>query len=162
MEVVDEDVNFIRRPTVLVTSEDSNDSHETASSPRPETPPNDQSLKLNKSLGLMLSPQSPPYRKIRSMRLIESPRAFIKSRLDLPFTSTPTPSPCAPKMSQTPRSRTAPLRMQRSRLGFNGHSRESLPLSQTISSPLDVMNPFTTHDRSTNESLKSHRSATKR
>ncbi|KAF6208640.1 hypothetical protein GE061_017098 [Apolygus lucorum] len=160
MEVVDDDVNFIRRPvlpSIMLSTDDSNDSQEGHGSPRPETPPNDQGLKLNKSLGLMMSPQSPPYRKIRSMRIIESPRPFIKSRLDLPFTSTPTQSPCAQRM--TPRARTAPLRMQRSRLGFSGQSKEAFPLSQTISSPMDVINPFSPQVRSMNESRSSKRSA---
>lgn len=144
MEVNDDDTNFIRRPPTIIHSnwEDSNDSH--SSDSRPGTPPNDP--RANVSLGLITSTASPPYRKMYNMKLAESPRRFaesprpfIRSRVgDLPYTSTPNGTPGG----LTPRARTAPLRMQRAKLNL------SLPLSQVITSPKDVVNPFSPLEKS--------------
>ncbi|XP_073990361.1 wee1-like protein kinase isoform X1 [Rhodnius prolixus] len=105
---------------------------------RPVTPPMDESLRQSKALELM-SAQSPPYRKIRSMKIIESPKSFLKSRFDQPFTSTPTLSPHGHRI--------LPFR---SRLGHTSQSdvKERLSLSCSFSSPTAFVNPFTPKGRS--------------
>ncbi|XP_014276862.1 wee1-like protein kinase [Halyomorpha halys] len=130
----DDEMDFIKRPAIMVHSPESLSGDES----RPVTPPMDQSLKLNKSLGLIMSPQSPPYRKIRSLKLVETPIPFLKSRLDQVLTSTPNMSPCANESFRRGL-RTSSLRLQRSRLlHFNQSDIKDKQFSPSI-----YVNPFT-------------------
>ena len=146
----DDEMDFIKRPAILIHSAETLSDDES----RPVTPPMDQSLKLNKSLGLIMSPQSPPYRKIRSMKLIETPIPFLKSRLDQVLTSTPNESPCA-QDSFRRCIRTSSLRLQRSRLShFNQSDVKDKQLSPSI-----YANPFTpSGSRNTSDSKPKNRS----
>lgn len=129
----DDEINFIKRPSILVHhSEELSDDDS-----RPVTPPMGQSMKLNKSLGIIMSPQSPPYRKIRSMKIVESPRPFLKSRLDHALTSTPNMSPCA-QNSFKRNNRTSSLRLHRSRLSHFNQS----DMKDRLLSPAAYINPF--------------------
>lgn len=143
----DDDLDFIKRPAILIHHADPLSEDES----RPVTPPMDQSLKLNKSLGLIMSPQSPPYRKIRSMKIIESPRPFMKSRLDQTLTSTPNMSPCA-QNSFRRGSRNSSMRLQRSRLSHFGQ----MDMKDKQLSPAAFINPFSPNynnlSRSANDS----------
>ncbi|BES88228.1 mitosis inhibitor protein kinase [Nesidiocoris tenuis] len=132
----------------------------TSGEDRPMTPPNDRSFKVNKSLGLITSPASPPYRRVRSMKLVESPRPFALSRL----TGTSTPNPTSCTGGGTPRARTAPFRLSRTvhdpaaraaLFGFDGTCASTSLLSPsplpapappqwTHTSLADISNPFAT------------------
>ncbi|KAK9507905.1 hypothetical protein O3M35_007667 [Rhynocoris fuscipes] len=133
----DDEELIIRRPPIFIRTSPEGETS------RPVTPPMDESLRLNKALEL--SAQSPPYRKIRSMKIIESPKSFLKSRFDHPYTSTPTLSPHG--------HRVIPFR---SRM-YNSHtdSKERLNLSCSFTSPSSFVNPFTPKGRSLSFSEKS-------
>lgn len=143
----DDDLDFIKRPAILIHNSDPLSEDES----RPVTPPMDQSIKLNKSLGVIMSPQSPPYRRIRSMKIIESPRPFIKSRLDPALTSTPNMSPCA-QNSFRRGTRNSSMRLQRSRLSHYSQLEKEKQLS-----PAAFVNPFSPNynaNRTTSEKAK--------
>lgn len=100
----------------------------------PVTPPMDHSSKLSKSLGLVMSPMSPPYRRVRSMKLMETPRVNV-SRLEPPaFSSTPAASPCI-SLSQLPRS----LKIPRSKGKYDVKEKLNVTMGSV---PPSLVNPF--------------------
>jgi len=144
----DEELDFIKRPPlrIMVTHEEDEDEG------RPATPPMDHSTNLSKSLGLVLTPQSPPYRRIRSMKIVESPKSFLKCRFDHPITSTPS-HPGTDSLNRS--SRTASARAKRSRFNqlnlTDSREQEKLSLSHG-NIPVAYLNPFTPEGRNSTDS----------
>ncbi|XP_014259705.1 wee1-like protein kinase isoform X2 [Cimex lectularius] len=138
----DEELDFIKRPPPIYVGNVSEGDGNEMDVNRPATPPMDDSLKLSKSLGLIFSPHSPPCRRIRSMKLIESPAQFGKNRLQPVFTSTPTASsPCLQHFYKRI-VKTAP-RSARPR-NFLSPREKSATFTDNSVSPSSLINPLST------------------